>query len=418
MKGGADVAADIERTATYREVFAVTEYRAVFGAYILSMVGDMLAKVAVAVLVFDETGSPLLSAAAFAIGYLPWVAGGPFLAALADRLPWRRTLVLCDLGRMVLVALLAVPWIPLPVLLIVLFAAALLSPPFEAARSAMLPDILDGDRYVLGLAMNNIAAQLSQVVGFVFGGAVVALISARGALLLDAATFLGSALLLRLWVASRPAPNPADKRSSLRKETLAGLRLVFGTRTLRIYTIMVWASAAFAFAPEGLAAPFAKDLGGGPATVGLLLAANPVGTVIGGVVIGRLLSPSRRVRVLRPLALLSTAALVPLAVELPLWAVLLLYAASGFGMSFLLPLNAIFVRALPTSFRARAFGLVQSGLQVSQGIAVVVAGWAASVITTRYVIGLSGILGLVVVLALAAIWPSEQESAPAVRKAA
>jgi len=403
------VAADTERSATYREVLAVTEYRAVFGAYLLSQIGDMLTKVAIAILVFDQTGSPLLSAAAFAIGYLPWIAGGPLLSTIADRLPWRRTMVLCDIGRMVLVALLAVPTVPLPVLLGLLFVSALLAPPFESARAAMLPDILTGDRYVLGLAMNNMAGQLSQVVGFIFGGALVHLISPRGALLIDACTFLGSALLLRLWVIARPAPQAREKRTSLVRETVAGLRLVFGSRKLRVYTLLVWGSAAFAFAPEGLAAPFAEKLGGGPTAVGLLLAANPVGTVIGGIVVGRFLAPRRRVRAVRPLAILSAAALVPLAIDLPLWPVLALYATSGFGMAFLLPLNGMFVRVLPIAFRARAFGVVQSGLQLSQGIAVITAGWAASQIETRLVIGLSGMIGVVVVCLLALAWPSEQE---------
>jgi MFS family permease len=403
------VAADTERSATYREVLAVKEYRAVFGAYLLSQIGDMLTKVAIAILVFDQTGSPLLSAVAFAIGYLPWIAGGPLLSAVADRLPWRRTMVLCDLGRMVLVLTLALPGLPLPVLLTIMFTSALLAPPFESARAAMLPDILTGDRYVLGLAMNNMAGQISQVVGFVFGGALVHLIQPRGALLIDALTFLGSAALLRLGVIARPAPLAPEKRKSLVRETMLGLRLVFGSRKLRVYTLMVWASAAFAFAPEGLAAPFAESLGGGPTTVGLLLAANPVGTVIGGIVVGRFLAPSRRIRAVRPLAFLSAAALVPLALELPLWLILVLYAVSGFGMAFLLPLNGIFVRALPISFRGRAFGVVQSGLQLSQGLAVITAGWVASTIQTRFVIGFSGMIGVVVVCLLALAWPSERE---------
>ena len=407
-----------ERPATYGEVLAVTEFRALFGAFLLSMIGDMLAKVAVAWLVFDETHNPLLSAAAFAIGYLPWIVGGPILATIADRMPWRRTMVLCDVGRMALVALIAVPGVPLPVLLILLFAAALLSPPFEAARSAMLPDILEGDRYVLGIAINNMAGQISQVVGFVFGGAIVALVTARGALLIDALTFLASAALIRIWIKSRPAPIAPEKRRSLSKETAAGLRLVFGNRTLRVYTMMVWASAAFAFAPEGLAAPFAKELGGGPATVGVLLAANPVGSIVGGVVVGRLLPPNARIRWLRPLAVLSAAALVPLAIALPLWAVLLLYAVSGFGMSFLLPLNAIFVRALPHDFRARAYGVVQSGLQVSQGLAVVLAGWAATKLEIRLVIGVSGMVGVVVVCLLALLWPSRSKTSGVVPRPA
>jgi MFS family permease len=132
--------------------------------------------------------------------------------------------------------------------------------------------------------------------------------------------------------------------------------------------------------------------------------------VLGGIVVGRLLSPGRRNRVLRPLALLSALALVPLAFPMPLWAVLLFYMASGFGMSFLLPLNAMFVRVLPTSFRGRAFGVVQSGLQVSQGLAVVLAGWAATHVDTRHVIGAAGLFGVVVVGVLAAMWPSGRDS--------
>jgi MFS family permease len=410
------VTADTERSATYREVFAVSEYRAVFGAYVLSNVGDMLAKVAVASLVWGQTRSALLAAAAFAIGYLPWVAGGPLLAAIADRMPWRRTLVWCDLARMLLVAVLAIPGIPLPGLLIILFLAALLTPPFEAARSAMLPDILSGERYVLGLAMNNIAAQLSQVFGFVAGGYLVYLVTPRGALLVDAVTFLGSALLLRYWVAQRPAPHPRDDRSSLRTETVAGLRLVFGSRVLRVYTAMVWASAAFAFAPEGLAAPLAEDLSGRSHTivVGLLLAASPVGTIAGGIVVARLVSPARRAVLLRPLALLSALALVPVAFSPPLPAVLTLYVISGFGMSFLLPLNAMFVRALPVSYRARAFGVVQSGLQISQGIAIVLAGWVADAVAPTSVIGLSGLIGVACIGLLTISWPTPREVLDAV----
>jgi predicted MFS family arabinose efflux permease len=133
--------------------------------------------------------------------------------------------------------------------------------------------------------------------------------------------------------------------------------------------------------------------------------------VIGGIVIGRFVSQARRVRALRPLALLSMLALVPLAADLPLTAVLGLYAASGFGMSFLLPLNAMFVQVLPISFRARAFGVVASGLQVSQGLAMVIAGWAAGHVATVSVIAACGVVGALVLTGLTLAWPSEREAA-------
>ena len=64
-------AAQPVRQATYREVFAVAEFRPLFGTFLLSTIGDQLARVALTVLVYERTDSPLLSAVTFAISYLP-----------------------------------------------------------------------------------------------------------------------------------------------------------------------------------------------------------------------------------------------------------------------------------------------------------------------------------------------------------
>ena len=93
--------------ATFRDVFAVREFRALWFSEILSVAGDRLALVALTLLVYDRTGSPLLAAAAYAAGYVPWVIGGLFLADLADRRPRRQVMVACDAVRAVLVAAMA-----------------------------------------------------------------------------------------------------------------------------------------------------------------------------------------------------------------------------------------------------------------------------------------------------------------------
>ena len=92
-----------ERAATYAEVFAVREYRHLFGAYLLSLAGDQLTAVTVAYLVFTETGSAALAAAAYASSYLAWLTGGPLLSGLADRFPRRSVMIACDLGRAALI---------------------------------------------------------------------------------------------------------------------------------------------------------------------------------------------------------------------------------------------------------------------------------------------------------------------------
>src|SRR5450756_1506294 len=147
------------RTATFGAVCAVGEFRVLWLADVLSLLGDQLARVALAVLVFGRTGSALLTGLVYALSFLPALVGGPLLAGLADRLPRRRLMVSCDLARGLVVAVMAAPGAPLWLLCALLVGAVLLTAPFTAARAALLPDVLPDDRYVLASAINNITDQ-------------------------------------------------------------------------------------------------------------------------------------------------------------------------------------------------------------------------------------------------------------------
>ena len=389
------------RPATYREVFGVREFRFLFLAHLLSLIGDELARVALAILVFDSTNSPFLAAATFGISYAPWLLGGPVLATIADRFPRRTVLVVTDVGRGLVVACLALPGLPLWVLLAMLFLASLLAPPFESARSALMPDVLDGDRYAVGISVTNISSQIAQVLGFVGGGVLVLAISAQGALLVNAATFLLSAALVRWGVKPRPrAAEPDASPTSLWRDTVTGL-LILGKNSLLLRIVfLLWVGQLFVTAPEGVAAPFVAEFGYGSVGVGLLLAANPVGLVIGGVVVGRLCPPDLRERLTYPLALFSVVPLILAGLVDNFVLVLVLFALSGFGASYLIPLNVSFVRAVPPAFRGRAFGAAVSGLYACQGLAILAAGAAAERIPASAVVTWSGVLGLLALLVL------------------
>ncbi len=390
-----------ERSATYREVFGVREFRFLFLAYLLSLIGDELVRVALAVLVFESTDSPFLAAATFGISYAPWVLGGPVLSTLADRLRRRSVLVGSDLARGVLVACLAIPGLPLWLMLTMLFAASLLAPPFESARSALMPDVLEGDRYAVGTSVTGISSQVAQVLGFVGGGVLVLTISARGALLVDAATFFLSAALVRWGVEDRPvADEPAGASISLWRDTVAGLRVLTRNKMLLRIVALLWVGQLFVTAPEGVAVPFVAEFGLGPIGVGVFLAANPVGLIIGGVVIGRLCRPDLREKLTYPLALFSVVPLILAGLIDNFAVVLVLLALSGFGASYLIPLNVSFVRAVPAAYRGRAFGVAVSGLYACQGLAIVGAGTAAEWMSASAVVTWSGLLGLLTLLLL------------------
>lgn len=406
-----------DRPATFGEVFASREYRYLFSATLLSWFGDYLAKAAVTALIFAQTRSVALSAAAFALSYLPWVAGGPLLAAIAERRPFRRIMVTSDLLRAGLMCLVALPGMPVPAMLALLFAAALGNPPFEAARSAVLPQILTGDRYVVGLSLHSSTSQVAQLGGYL-GGAALAPFYPRLALLLNAATFAVSAVLIRYGMADRrPIGLPAAHRRLL-AETADGFRMVFGTRVLRAIAVVVFASMLFSIVPEGLAAAWAAELADGESargwTQGLIMVAKPLGVITGGLAVARLVRPDLRRRLIPPFVVLAPLALVPALADPPVWALVLMGMVCGTAIAGMLPAaNGLFVQALPAGYRARAYGVMQGGMQVIQGSAVLVTGLLADRFSVPAVVGWWSLAGVALLSVIALRWPSGDEFARA-----
>lgn len=409
---------DKERTssdgrATYREVIALSEFRALWFAQGLSLLGDQFAQVALGVLVYQRTESPLVTAVVYALTYLPPIVGGPLLAGLADRYARRRVMVVCDVARAVLVAAMAVPGMPLGVLCALLFGVMTLSAPFSAARAALLPDILTGDRYVVGSALQNMTNQGVQLLGFALGGVAILNLGPYRALALDAATFLASALILVAAVRRRPAPcRDGEARPSPLRMAAAGARLVFGDRRLRTLVLMAWL-CGFYVVTEGIAVPYAAavtaDEGMLPVASGLLMAALPTGTVIGAVLFTRYVSPAGRLRLMGWMAMLSCAPLVLCALRPPLPVVLVLWIVCGIGGAYQLAANAAFVLCVPAERRGQAFGLVQSGLLAVQGVGILIGGAAAERLGPEPVVALAGVGGLVCAALLYPGWARAQD---------
>ena len=411
------------RQATFREVFAEREFRPLFGTFLLSTIGDELARVALTVLVYQRTESPLLSAATFAISYLPWLLLGPLLSTLADRFPRHRVLIASDTARAGLVALMAIPGTPLPVLLALLFVVAVCAPPFESARSALMADVLDGDRYAVATSLTNISLQLAQVIGFLLAGALVAALDPSSALLLNALTFVVSAVWLSAGLRRRPAParESGDGSAGVLRDAAEGFRLIRRTPRLLAIIGVLWFATLFAYASEGIATPLVEEFGRGTAAVGVLLAANPLGVTIGGLVVARLVPPHRREGLVPGLVVLSLAPLVVAGLigwlaapgAVPFAAFVALLFVSGLGGAWLIPLNVSFVQAVPAAYRGRAFGVAVAGLYGVQGIGVLAAGVAAEGIAPSLVVALSGAAGLVaVLLPLVAFGRTQRHVAP------
>ncbi|MGW2291713.1 MFS transporter [Streptomyces phaeochromogenes] len=383
----------------YGPVFAVREFRAVFLAHALSLLGVVVSEIALTVLVYGLTGSPLLSALVFALGFLPYLVGGTLLSGVADRFPPRRVLVVCDLVCAGCAALMALPATPVAALLVLRCVIAAVSPVFSGTRMATLTDILgDGDLFVLGRSLLRIVSQSAVLVGFGLGGVLLTVVSPRGALAVTLGTFLASALLLRLGTRRRPARAGGG---ALVRYSLSGARQVLADRRIRALLLLLWVPPMFVVAPEALAAAYADEIGVGTVWIGLLMCAMPVGTIAGELYAGAALSPAARSRIVLPLA---GAGLLPLLLY-PFhpglgWILLVLVLAGSAG-AYTLGLDRWFVDAVPEGLRGRAMTVHTAGLMTIQGVGMALAGAAAEFWAVSTVVGGVGVLGTVCCVLLA-----------------
>ncbi|GAA3449509.1 MFS transporter [Dactylosporangium matsuzakiense] len=408
---------------TYSAVLRDHTFRVLFGTRTLSVLADTLRIVALSLLVYAATESPALAALAYGIGFLPQLAGASLLGALADRVRPRRLIVLGYLAEAAVAAVLATVALPVWAALTLVAAAALLTPVFMGAQNSLIAETLTGDAYVLGRSLANVASSLAQLIGMAGAGIAVATLGGRNAMLLAALGHIIAAAWTHLSLPDFPAPR--HHRSEARRAPGTGLAAaswkgnaaLLRDRTVRRLLLVQWLPPAFITGAEALMVPYAATRGFPAGAAGWLLAAIPVGMVAGNVVVGRLLAPSRRERLvpaliaLMGLPCLAFAAPVSWGLSWPVLAAALVVV--GVGFAFGLGVQAAFRDALPADGRGQAFGLLSTGLMTAQGLLPALAGLLAEALPTGLVIALLGTATLLAAVTAVARQTSSRPPAPA-----
>jgi MFS family permease len=256
-------------------VLAVPEFRALWLAEAQSVFGDQLAKVALTILVYDRTGSPLLAAVVYALTYLSALVGGLGLSQLADRFPRRKLMVACTAAQAVLVGVMAIPGMPILVLCALVLAVGLAQAPALAAQNAVTREVFtDDELYLRSQDLRGITTNTLMLLGLGLGGLLVVGIGTTWALSINAVTFVVSAVLVHRFIKDRPVAGGKDDG------WFGAARWVFGNSRMRVLITLSWL-VGFVVIPEGLVAPLADELNAPSAAIGWLLAADPLGFVVG-----------------------------------------------------------------------------------------------------------------------------------------
>jgi predicted MFS family arabinose efflux permease len=367
------------RASALLSPLTIPEYRTLWAADMISLLGDWAGRLALTVLVLERTDSPAWAAAVTAVSLAGFVGIGQVLATLADRFGRIGVMLVADIVRAGMFAAMLLE-LPVGVLLVLAFLAGLATPPFEAARSAALPDIVPEERYGDALALSGVSVQGAMVGGSVLGGVLLVLFSARGALAVNAATFLVSAVLilrLRHSAAAAPSEGSGGVGGSLR----AAAANLFGDRMVRRAMVIIVLTSAFGTVDEALLVPYADGVGISNGLLGLLAATIPIGTIIGTVVIARSADHHVLLRTAAVCTTITAAAAAPLFwFEVGGAGAFVAFAISGGMFAASIPVNIVIGTRLARGTRASAMGIAVGVLFGSQALGAAVGGVVASAV--------------------------------------
>jgi predicted MFS family arabinose efflux permease len=385
--------------ASYAAALARPEFRAIFAASAMAITGTVVSAVVLAVLVFERTRSPLLSSLTFTLGFMPYVFAGTLLSGIVDRVPPRRLLASSILGSAGLTAAMALPRMPVALLLVLLVGTGTLGGIASATQGALVRSVVPEACYVPARSLIRIASQVAQVGGNPLGGLLLVAVSPSGAFLISSAALAAAASLARFGLGQYPVTGAPDGTALLR-DSLHGLRHVFAYVPLRRLLLLGWLVPMFLVAPEALAAPYVAGQNGSPALVGWWLAALPTGLIAGDLLGVWCLSPQRQRRLVGVAAAASFVpylaffATPPIAVALPLLAI------AGMGSMYALGLDSLVRRSAPEHLFARTMAVNTAGLLSLEALGFALAGAAAGIAGPGPAIAGAGICGIVVVISL------------------
>ena len=401
---------------------------ALLSAHAISLTGNMITLIALPLYVLDTTGSASLTGVAAFFAIMPVVIGGLFGGVLVDRFGYRRASVVSDLVGAVTIV--AVPIVALTVglpfwaLLALIFATGLFDTPGQTARSALLPELAERAGVPLERAVGTFEAleRGARLVGGPVAGLLVAVLGPVNTLVVDAGTFVTSALLVA-WIVPRSvdivrSPDAASQPArGYWAEFREGLAFLWRQPLLRAIAVLLFVTNFFDAAWSMVILPVFADRNlGGAVALGLLVAAMGGGALVGSLmfgVVGHRLP--RRALFVASFLLCGGPRMLVFASDPPLWACLATVAVAGLAAGSINPLiGTVALERIPAGMRARVRGSMGAGAWAAMPIGALAAGVVVEQLGLTTTLVVLGCAYMLVVLSplLGGPWRDMERPAP------
>ncbi|MBM7086661.1 MFS transporter [Micromonospora sp. WMMD734] len=353
----------------------------VLSAHGISLTGNAMTYLAVPWFVLDTTGDPTLTGIAAAASFLPIILSMAFGGVLVDRIGHRTASVLADGVSAVMIGLIpllhVLDALSFPLLLILVFLGALFDAPGNAAKHALIPTLADraGIRIERAASALDVVERCARMVGAPLAGGLIALVGPVNVLIIDAATFVVSALLM---LTARVVHQSTDtSRTSYVQGLRAGFTFLWRDPLLRSIALLLAFTNLLDVAYSAVIIPvYADRVLSGAASAGLLLGTAATAAVVGGITFGAVLHRMPRWPVfVIAFTLIGLPRCIAFALEPGMALLLLVVAATGFCAGMMNPILSVaqFTR-IPEQLRARTLGAVSTGAYALVAVGPVIGG--------------------------------------------
>ena len=383
---------------SYRDIFRHRNFLAFWSGFTVSSIGDSLTRVALTWLVFEETRS------AQALGMLtiaytaPILLGGFFAGPLLDRFSPRRVMIVDNLIRGVVFALIPILSAAgrLEVWHIYIFAAiyGFLMMISLAGGPTLIPSIVKKEQLDTANALETLSYTLSSVIGPPLAGLLIVWMGTANVIILDALSyFIFVLVLLGMTVRAPEYPAPKDEAHAS-YGIMEAVKMMLGNKVILSTTLMFMAAnvgfgALTVFLPL-VSNQIAKD---SAEVFGVLLGAMALGEVLSAWLAGSL---SMKVSLGKRIAfaqIFSGASLALLLIGATFWAVTMgLFLLGFFSAPLTIWAQTLRMQVIPPDLRGRTFALLRTLMQGATPLGGALAGFLIPVVGMQWMIGLSSLV--------------------------
>ena len=270
----------------YRLLLSQKQYLKLLLADCINRFGDGIDTIAYSWIMYEITGSESLMALVVGMNFVPTIFLTPFAGAIVDRISKKCVMICADVVRLFIVSSIVFLYSAGLLTPMLIIAFTLLTSIVESFRvpasSALLPLLLDEQYYTLGKAANYSGARMAELLGYTLAGGIIAWVGVAGALWVDAATFLISAVLLSFVRYIEERKKQIQEKMSVGQDFSDGLAYIRRTPNIQVIAL-IGLLINFGIMPLTVfQTPYVSDyLAMGPETLSYIKILMSVGMMLG-----------------------------------------------------------------------------------------------------------------------------------------